>query len=67
MAAHLDELEHLAKRLKDVAEMLRSLDLVSPGSKERMSELRCELERIRERMCELVLLSKEKAARDGLH
>ena len=67
MAGQLDELEDVAKRLTEIAGILRNLDLGSPEAEEPARELRGQLEGIRARMSELLLLSKEKGPKDGLH
>ncbi len=67
MAGQLDELEDVAKRLMEIAGILRNLDLGSPEAEEPAPRLRGQLEGIRARMSELLLLSKEKGPKDGLH
>ncbi|MGA7323153.1 MAG: hypothetical protein WBX25_01405 [Rhodomicrobium sp.] len=66
MAARLDELEDLAQRLMEIAGILRNLDLGSAEAEEPARELQNQLEGIRARMSELLLLSKAKGPRDAL-
>ncbi|MGA7326935.1 MAG: hypothetical protein WBX25_21205 [Rhodomicrobium sp.] len=67
MAGQLDELEDVAKRLTEIAGILRNLDLGSPEAEEPARELQKRLEGIRARMGKLLLLSKQKGPKDGLH